>query len=333
MFLLIKSRAFFIPDYVLTMKTLVRNPYFIGYCLLYITVLLLMHFIEHYPLGEAIASALIIGVLFTFIAHIFTRKAIPLSCSKPVQKHEMLVLVSLIIYITVVLSFGINQIKLTFSQFFLEKNITQEVITITYKLLFFFVVPFLVYKYFYSFKMDDFGLRVKAQEFFTKKNLALLFAMAIIIFLIQYFLGNGARPIREGIFTSKQLVIGLPLFFIWLLFEVGLVEEFFFRAVLQSRIAAVTKSEMGGIFLSGLVFGLAHAPGFYLRGSGTLDNLGASPSLFLSVGYSIIVLSVAGFFLAVVWSRTRNLWLVMAIHAFVDLLPGFSEFVKIWNIH
>ncbi len=125
----------------------------------------------------------------------------------------------------------------------------------------------------------------------------------------------------------------MPLFYIWLIFEVGLVEEFFFRALIQSRLTAITKSEIGGIFISGLFFGLAHVPGFYLRGGGTLDNLGEHPSLFMSIGYSILVLSVAGFFLAVVWSKTKNLWLVMAIHAFVDLLPGLPEFIKAWGIH
>jgi membrane protease YdiL (CAAX protease family) len=292
-----------------------------------------MKYIEHYPISEAIAVVLIIGVLFSFMAHISTRTAIKLTESKPVQRREILVLISLIIYITIVLSFGIDQIKSSFSQLYLDNSRAKEIITITYKLLLFFIVPFLVYKCLYKFNIYDFGLHVKLKEFFTKKNLMIMATMAVTILLFQYFLGNGARPVREGVFTSKQLIIGLPLFYVWLIFDVGLVEEFFFRAVLQSRLAAVTKSELGGIILSGLLFGLAHAPGFYQRGSGILDNLGTNPSLFLSIGYSIIVLSVPGFFLGVIWSRTRNLWLVMAVHAFVDLLPGLSEFINIWNIH
>lgn len=315
------------------MKNLLKNPFFIGYSILYIIVLLMMKFVENYPISEAIAVVLIIGVFFSFVAHITSRTAKKLSDSKPVQRNEILVLVSLIVYITVVLSFGIDQIKASFSQLFLENSVAKEIITITYKLVLFFIVPFFVYKYIYKFNISDFGLRVKIKDFFTRKNLTIMFAMATTLLLFQFFLGNGAKPIREGVFTIKQLSIGLPLFYIWLLFEVGLVEEFFFRAVLQSRLAMVTRSELGGIFISALLFGLAHAPGFYLRGSGILDNLSTSPSLFLSIGYSIVVLSVAGFFLALIWSRTRNLWLVMAIHAFVDLLPGFSEFINNWSIH
>lgn len=37
-------------------------------------------------------------------------------------------------------------------------------------------------------------------------------------------------------------------------------------------------------------------------------------------------------FLGILWERTRNLWLLMAIHAMFDLLPGLSEFIKVWGI-
>jgi membrane protease YdiL (CAAX protease family) len=58
------------------------------------------------------------------------------------------------------------------------------------------------------------------------------------------------------------LLIGLPLCFIWLFVEAGLVEEFFFRALIQSHLAAAFKSEVSGTVLMSLIFGLAHAPGF-----------------------------------------------------------------------
>ena len=314
------------------MKELFRNFYFIGYSILYVILLLMMLLIEHFPISEAIAVLLIIGVFFSFMAHISTRKAIKLSDTKPAQSKEILVLLLLLIYVTGMLSFGIDQIKSILPDLFSSNNRAMEIFTITYKLLIFFILPFLAYKYIYKFNLRDFGLKIKAREFFTRKNAVVLLTMGLTILLFQFFLGNGAKPIRDGLLTGKQLIIGLPLFYAWLFFEVGLVEEFFFRSVLLSRLAALTRSETGGIILSGLFFGLAHAPGYYLRGSGVLDNLGASPSLFMSIGYSIVVLSVAGFFLSIIWSRTRNLWLVMAVHAFVDLLPGISEFINTWGI-
>jgi membrane protease YdiL (CAAX protease family) len=92
------------------------------------------------------------------------------------------------------------------------------------------------------------------------------------------------------------------------------------------------KSDMGGIVASGLLFGLAHAPGIYLRGAGAIDGLGAAPSFLTSIGFSIVTLSVTSFFLGLVWARTRNLWLMMAIHATVDLLPSVPEFIQVWKI-
>ena len=75
----------------------------------------------------------------------------------------------------------------------------------------------------------------------------------------------------------------------WLLLEAGLVEEFFFRALVQSQLAAAFKSEVSGIVLMSLIFGLAHAPGFIFRHAGELEGLGPNPSALDAVAYSIVV--------------------------------------------
>lgn len=315
------------------MKQLLKNPYFIGYSVMYIVTLLMMRFIENFPVTESIAALLIIGVFFSLIAYFTSKSSVELVGNKPEQKGEILLFISLLVYITLFLTFGVSSIRFLFSRLFLENPIAKEFITISYKLLFFVLIPYLLYKYFYQFNLRDFGLVMRPKEFFTKKNGVILITMASVTLLFQFFLGNGAKPIRDGLISNKQLIIGLPLLYLWLIFEVGLVEEFFFRALVQSRLTVIIKSEIGGIILSGLFFGLAHAPGFYLRAGGALDNLGQHPTFFTSVGYSILVLSVAGFFLSIIWSKTKNLWLVIAIHGFVDLLPGLHDFVKTWGIY
>lgn len=314
------------------MKELLRNKYFIGYSALYILTLVLMALIEDFPVSQSIAVLLIIGALFTFIAHLTTKSSKPLIKSKPIQANELSIIVGFLVYITLMLSFGFDSIKTFLFQFVVKTSRSEELISLSYKLIFFVFIPFVVYKLLYKFNLRDFGLDVKLNEFFTRKNIIILLSMFAVLFAFQFFLGNGASPIRNGLISNRQLYIGLPLLYIWLIVEVGLVEEFFFRGLIQSRLAVLTRSDLGGIFLSGLFFGLAHAPGLYLRGSGALDNLGVNPSLFASVGYSILVLSVAGFFLATIWSRTKNLWLVITIHAFVDLLPGLTEFINTWHI-
>ena len=314
------------------MKELLRNKYFIGYSALYILTLVLMALIEHFPVSQSIAVLLIIGVFFTFISFLTTKSSIPLFNSKPIQVKESFVIVFFLVYITFMLSYGFVSIKTFLFQFYVKSPWSEELTGLICKLIIFVLIPIVAYKLLYKFNLRDFGLYVKPRELFTRKNFIILLSMFVVLFIFQFFLGNGASPIRNGLITNRQLFIGLPLLYLWLILEVGLVEEFFFRAFIQSRLAVITSSELGGFFLSGLFFGLAHAPGLYLRGAGTLDNLGLNPSLFASIGYSILVLSVAGFFLSTIWSRTKNLWLVIAIHAFVDLLPGLAEFINTWNI-
>src|SRR5207253_9146103 len=142
---------------------------------------------------------------------------------------------------------------------------------------------------------------------------------AILLFL--YFLGLDAAPIRRGELNASPLAIGLPLCFVWLFIETGLVEEFFFRGLLQTRCAAWFKSEVSGVALMALLFGLAHAPGFILRHAGLEEAIGSDPSPADAIAYAIVILSVGGIFFGIVWARTKNLWAVMLIHAATDLLP------------
>jgi uncharacterized protein len=81
--------------------------------------------------------------------------------------------------------------------------------------------------------------------------------------------------------------------------EVGVVKEFFFRVLLQERLAAVLPPPWGRLVIAAVLFGLVHAPGFYLRPADTQEALGAHPSLLMAIGYSIVMTSLAGLFLGV----------------------------------
>jgi len=92
--------------------------------------------------------------------------------------------------------------------------------------------------------------------------------------------------------------------------------------LLQTRLTAMLKSEIAGIVLASLLFGLVHAPGFYRRTAMTQEGLSTHPALWMAVGYSIVITSVAGFVFGVLWSRTRNFLLLVVVHAAADLLPN-----------
>jgi CAAX protease family protein len=116
----------------------------------------------------------------------------------------------------------------------------------------------------------------------------------------------------------------------WLFVEAGLVEEFFFRGLVQSHFAAAFKSEVSGVVLMSLIFGLAHAPGFIFRHAGEVEGLGSTPSAIDAIAYSIVVLAVSGITFGIIWARTKNLFALMLIHAAGDLLPNFGPFVRTW---
>jgi membrane protease YdiL (CAAX protease family) len=153
-------------------------------------------------------------------------------------------------------------------------------------------------------------------------------SLGLLIF--QLALGRGLADIRQARLSLPQLALGVPLAYLWLVVEVGVVEEFFFRALLQSRVAAFTKSEAAGVVVASLVFGLAHAPGLYFRTTATGEGLGPSPSWLMAVGYSVVVTSVPGLFLGILWSRTKSLASLVLIHAAGDLVPNLVELTRLW---
>jgi membrane protease YdiL (CAAX protease family) len=117
--------------------------------------------------------------------------------------------------------------------------------------------------------------------------------------------------------------------FIWIALEAGLAEEFLFRAVLQTRLAAVLRSEVGAVALGALIFALAHVPGLYLRGAPGVD--GYSTDLLQVVAFTIATLSPIAVLFGVLWTRTRSLLLVLLLHAVVDFLPNLAEFLETWT--
>jgi hypothetical protein len=126
-----------------------------------------MKLIEHFPISESVAVMLIFGVFFSLTAYITSKSSVVLFENKPEQKREVLLVSAILIYITLFLTYGGDLIKQVTPQKFLENMRAQEIITISKKLLFFVLIPFIAYKYIYKFNLRDFGLIVKAKELFT----------------------------------------------------------------------------------------------------------------------------------------------------------------------
>ncbi len=312
--------------------TLLKNPVFTGYIAVYLAFLFLLHFVEHFSIAEPLAVLVIVGIGFSGLALLLTKSSKPLHTSIRVTNREMPALMICLILAMIYLTWDKDGIYTILNSYLTDSAFTKLVVVLIQKLLIFVIIPLLIFINFFKYSVADFGFRFKNNQGQWQSHLKVLIGMSLIFIVFNYFLGEGARPIREGQFSAEQLLMGLPVTFLWLVIEVGLVEEFFFRALIQSRLTSFFKSEVTGVVLTCLIFGLAHAPGLILRGAGIISPVGDSPSILLGVGYSIVVLSVTGFCFGIIWSRTKNLLVLMVIHASGDLLPGFGEIVKAFNI-
>lgn len=301
--------------------------YVVAGLVIYIISVLYLHIFFDQPLFDFLIVSLLVGVGFSFIAWFLLRKE-TIAIQQSVIKNELLLLILLVVWIVLYTTWGAATINIIIPESWLNNEKINSLVIVIRKLIVFVAVPYIIYRL-AGFTKEDLGFTGSPVNFFSRRGMAIIIALSVVILLFQYFLSNGSKPIRNGEFSIQQLSVALPFTFLWLFVEAGLVEEFFYRVILQSRLSAILKSPVGGIVISALIFGLSHAPGLYLRGAES-EGVGEQlPFLFWSA-YTIAFMSVAGIFLAIVWQRTKNIWIVVFLHAMVDLLPNTDDFIRTW---
>jgi len=149
---------------------------------------------------------------------------------------------------------------------------------------------------------------------------------------VQYLMGSQFHKVLGGDYASRHLAVGALACFVWMSIEAGLVEEFFFRWYLQSRLAAWTNSQVAAVLIGTLIFGLAHAPGMLLRGAGAVEGLGDHPTISTTLAYVIATQGLAGIVFGVLWARTRSFVLLVALHGFFDALSNTASFMDTWHL-
>ena len=307
-----------------------RNRVLIGGLIIYACAFVILLRKKSFDASGAIVVLIVFGIVFPLIAWIATRRAIPLSISVNSGKTELIILVGYILVLSVYLVGGPQWIDQHLPYSWIDSARAKFFISLAKKLIVFVAIPFAIFRFSFGYRLRDFGIQGKGLEALHRSHLPVVLVVGGAFLAFQYFLSGGGAAFRHGHFTPYQLLLGLPLCFIWLFVEAGLVEEFFFRALIQSHFAAALKSEVGGTVLMSLTFGLAHAPGFIFRHAGEVEGLGANPSALDAVAYSIVVLAISGVTFGVIWARTKNLFALMLIHAAGDLLPNFAGFADTW---
>ncbi|UCC47734.1 MAG: CPBP family intramembrane metalloprotease [Gemmatimonadota bacterium] len=138
--------------------------------------------------------------------------------------------------------------------------------------------------------------------------------------VLQLLLSNNVDAFRELI-TSGRFLYLLPLALVLLLLTAGLTEEFFFRGVLQTRLAALLRSNVLAILVVSVLFGLYHLPYAYLNPHWpSAGDLGAAFQAAMVNGM------LGGVVLGAVYVFARgNLLAPVIVHALIDLFPAMTQ--------
>ena len=300
---------------------------------IYAVSLIHLNGVGSFPLEEALAILVVLGLGFSFLAWLVTIGVRPIAVTVDQPGSQALVAMALVALAGAYLVTVRTSLDAIVPGAAAGGNdLAHEAWVLALKLFVFVAFPFVVFRLLFRSGWPDFGLSAASvRRLLWRDGLAVLVVGAAIC-VFQYYAGSAAAPFREGKYAIETLQVGLPLAFAWLALEVGLTEEFLFRAVLQERLSAAFRSDLAGLFLMALVFGLVHAPGIVLRGAGVDEGLGASPDWITAAAYTVAVQSVAAFLFGILWLRTRNLLVVVLVHAATDLLSNASSLFEAFGL-
>ncbi|HWA62815.1 MAG TPA: CPBP family intramembrane glutamic endopeptidase [Caulobacteraceae bacterium] len=271
--------------------------------------------------GTAIVVAAVYGAGFSLVAWLCTlgERAPAIPVRRPALEAAA-VLAFMAAYAVFFTGFGLNAFHAAF-----KPGRTEAALLVALKLLVHVAAPVLLLLALGAKPGALFTVNARSRGFWlclVILGAASLGFMTVVSPSLKHIAALNLTPASLGLATAGA--------FAWLAVEAGLCEEFLFRAVLQTRLAAAIRSEAGAVFLAALVFALAHVPGLYMRAGA--DVSGHSQSLVQVIAYAIAVLSPIGLSLGFVWVRTRSLLLVVLLHALVDLLPNIPDFAKTWML-
>ena len=291
------------------------------YLLLYAISIAHLASSPHFNAGESLAVFLIFGVGFSVLGWLATIgvKPVEMEVQKPNAEFAG-VLIYLALFAIVVLGWGLSSVKQA------VPDDPQQIILVTLlKVVTMVIFPAILLHFFgYSFR-EMFAIRMLGKAGWRAAIL-----MTILLFLLQAILGRGLKTLSELDVPLSLILVMAPVALIWFCIEAGLTEEFLFRLFLQTRASAWFRSEVAGILVMALLFGLAHAPGYVLRGQHLMEGMQTKPDVWTAAAYSIAVVSPVGLMFGVLWKRTRNLWLLVFLHGWTDLLPNLARFIKSW---
>jgi len=295
------------------------DPFVLAYVVIYLLAFGLAFWNRRtFPFSESLLVILIVGIGFTGLTYLATLPIKTQPIAAPVSGPELAFTLGYLVLVAVLLVFRATPPG--WKGNFLKEKLA----ALLFKLPIFVIAPILALRLLWDADWANLG--------FSGGDLPGQLLAALILALcfggFNLLAGSGAAPLRARKFSGRQVALGLLITFSWNIVEVGLVEEFFFRAFLQTRLINFLGAPLAGICLTALLFGLAHAPGLYLRAGDRVGPLGAKPSLLNAILYAIVVLSPTGFFTGLLFLRTQSLLAPILVHAALDTVAHTAEFIE-----
>jgi len=151
-----------------------------------------------------------------------------------------------------------------------------------------------------------------------KNGLYWAILIGLAISFLQLFLSRQSSQIWQT-FQSGKVIYLFPLTFLIMFFTAGLTEEFFFRGVLQTRLARLFKSNFWAVVATSALFSLYHLPYAYLN-----PRWPSHGNWMAAIG-SASFLGIAGLILGTVYVKTKsNLLACILVHSLTNVLPGMT---------
>ena len=179
-------------------------------------------------LEEPLFGLLILGVGFSALAWFATRRAAPLPPAAGPARHERLLVFLSLLIVCLWLVSGREWSAAILLGAGANSGVALDLVTLAGKVIAFVMIPVFLLRVIGGQNWAGLGFTGAAFTELRRSHLPVVLAVSGAILLFQFFIGSGAAPLRNGELGLVQIMLGLPLCFLWLTVEVGLVEEFFF---------------------------------------------------------------------------------------------------------
>ena len=176
----------------------------------------------NFDAGDSLGVFAVLGVGFSVAAWLLTIGVKPLPYEVRQPRKESAALLLYLIPLAAFVALGFSAIHRL-----VPTEPSDSIAMLVAKLTVFVAIPAWIMMTRFGYKLVDL-----APSSLKTSHLLVVLGMSLVLLIFQSVAGRGLRDIADAHVPGDKLILGLPLVFLWLMLEVGVVEEFFFRVLL-----------------------------------------------------------------------------------------------------